>query len=117
MKNLQEAREALDVAKNKRRENTLPTAGRKPTFAAYSETYFEKATVQRKRPGTLQNERQSIGRWKTTPGRARAIFVRSSKLHDFGITFLFSLFHTELFCQAVRESSGQCVGDSLEECP
>ena len=68
---LQEAKEALEILKHGRRENALPTAGRKPIFADYCETYFAKATVQRKRPGTLQNELQAIARWKSCLGHVR----------------------------------------------
>ena len=68
---LQEAKQALEIMRHERRENTLPTAGHKPTFADYCETYFQKATVQRKRLGTLQNERQAIARWKSCLGHVR----------------------------------------------
>jgi integrase len=34
-------------------------------------TYFEKAKVQRKRPGTLTNERQAIARWRDHLGHVR----------------------------------------------
>src|SRR5690348_10165987 len=57
---LQEAKEALEVKRHERREDVLPILGRKPIFADYCKTYFEKATVQRKRPGTIENESQAI---------------------------------------------------------
>src|SRR5689334_21324826 len=50
---LNEAKEALEIKRNDRREDRLPTPGRKPNFLDYSETYLNKAKVQRKRPGTL----------------------------------------------------------------
>ena len=34
-------------------------------------TYFEKAKVQRKRPGTVANERQAIARWRDHLGHVR----------------------------------------------
>jgi hypothetical protein len=71
VRTLQEAKEAFEIKKHERRENALPTAGRKPAFADYCETYFEKAKVQRKRPGTLENERQAVERWKSWIGRVR----------------------------------------------
>ncbi len=53
---MQEAKEAFRIKKHERRENALPTAGRKPAFTDYyCETYFGKAKAQRKRPGTLEN--------------------------------------------------------------
>src|SRR5438445_1212130 len=45
------AREALEIKRHERRENHLPIPGRKPLFADYVAAYFEKAKVQRKRPG------------------------------------------------------------------
>ncbi len=68
---LQEAKDAYEIKRNERRENALPTAGRKPAFADYCESYFGKAKVQRKRPGTLENERQAIARWKSCVGHLR----------------------------------------------
>lgn len=65
------AKEALEVKRHERREHRLPTAGRKPLFADYAEIYFEKAIVQRKRPGTLENERQAIARWRDHLGHVR----------------------------------------------
>jgi Site-specific recombinase XerD len=67
-RNLNAAKEALEIKRNDRREDRLPTPGRKPTFLDYSETYLAKARVQRKRPGTLQNEKQSIARWRSHLG-------------------------------------------------
>jgi len=65
------AREALEIKRHERREDQLPTIGRKPAFADYCVTYFEKAKVQRKRPGTLANERQAIARWCDHLGHVR----------------------------------------------
>src|SRR5947207_2802555 len=59
---LQEAKEALEVKRHERREDALPLLGRKPIFGDYCDAYFQKARVQRKRPGTIENERQAIGR-------------------------------------------------------
>ncbi len=68
---LNEAKEALEIKRNDRREDKLPTPGRKPNFLDYSETYLNKAKVQRKRPGTLQNEQQAITRWRSHLGHVR----------------------------------------------
>jgi hypothetical protein len=61
----------MEIKRNDRREDRLPTPGRKPTFLDYSETYLAKARVQRKRPGTLQNEQQAIARWRSHLGYVR----------------------------------------------
>jgi integrase len=69
--NLNEAKAALEVKRNDRREKRLPTLGRKPLFLDYCATYFEKAKVSRKRAGTLENERQAIARWRAHLGNIR----------------------------------------------
>src|SRR6266480_2511238 len=65
------AKEALETKRHERRVDRLPTAGRKPLFAEYSESYFEKAKVQRKRPGTIENEKQAVARWRDFLGHVR----------------------------------------------
>lgn len=68
---LDEAKEALEITRHDRRNNLLPTEGRKPIFTSYTETYFEKATVKRKRTGTLENEKQAVKRWNSVLGHVR----------------------------------------------
>jgi hypothetical protein len=70
-RNLQEAKEALERKRHDRREQTLPALGRKPHFAPYCDTYLAKATVLRKRPGTVENEQQALGRWRAHLGHVR----------------------------------------------
>jgi hypothetical protein len=68
---LQEAKETLEVKRHERREDALPLLGRKPIVGDYCDAYFEKARVQRKRPGTIENERQAIVRWRSHLGHLR----------------------------------------------
>jgi len=68
---LQQAKEALEIKRHERREDSLPVLGRKPIFGDYCYTYFEKTKVQRKRPGTVKNERQAIARWRSHLGHLR----------------------------------------------
>jgi integrase len=68
---LQEAKEAVEIKRHERREESLPTFGRKPFFADYCATYFDKAKVRRKRPGTIENEQQAIARWRSHLGHVR----------------------------------------------
>jgi len=68
---LQEAKEALEVKRHERREDALPLPGRKPIFGDYCDAYFEKARVQRKRAGTIENERQATARWRSHLGHPR----------------------------------------------
>lgn len=71
VRTLQAAREALEIKRHERREDQLPTIGRKPSFADYCVTYFEKAKVQRKRAGTVAGERQALARWCDHLGHVR----------------------------------------------
>jgi integrase len=71
IRTLAAAKEALEIKRHERRERKLPTVGRKPLFLDYSEVYFGKAKVQRKRSGTLNNERQAIARWRDHLGHLR----------------------------------------------
>src|SRR5260370_41516323 len=71
VRTLATAREALEIKRHERRENQLPSVGRKPLFADYCGIYFEKAKVQRKRPGTLANEHQAVARWCDHLGHVR----------------------------------------------
>lgn len=78
--NLAEAKEAADVLRNDRRENLLPTSGHKPKFADYVDTYFAKPNVVAKKPGTLQNERQGLKRWKAHFGDGRIDRIDASDI-------------------------------------
>ena len=71
VENLAEAKEAADVLRNDRRENLLPTSGRKPKFADYIETYFAKPVTIAKKPDTLKLERWALNRWKEHLGDVR----------------------------------------------
>jgi len=80
------AREALEVKRHQRRESILPTPGFKPTLAAYTETYFAKAIMASKRPGTIQNETQAMARWKAHMGGLRldkiALLHEGARVHE-----------------------------------
>ena len=71
IRGLQAAKEALEIRRHERRERKLPILGRKPLLSDYCQTYFDKATVQRKRIGTVQNERQALARWCDYLGHVR----------------------------------------------
>jgi integrase len=80
---LNEAKEALEIKRNDRREDRLPTPGRKPNFLDYSEVYLAKAKVQRKRPGTVENERQAIARWRSHLGHVRIDKIATPMIASF----------------------------------
>jgi integrase len=71
VRTLSAAREALEIKRYERRENQLPTLGHKPVFRDYCANYFEKAKVQRKRPGTVAGEREALARWCHHLGHVR----------------------------------------------
>jgi hypothetical protein len=68
---LQAAKEALEIKRHERRTSALGSLGRKPLFSDYCDAYFEKAAVQKKRAGTIQNERQALDRWRDHLGHVR----------------------------------------------
>ena len=82
-RNLQEAKEALERKRHDRREQTLPALGRKPHFAPYCDTYLEKATVLRKRPGTVENEQQALARWRAHLGHVRVDRITTPMISAF----------------------------------
>lgn len=79
---LNEAKEALEIKRNDRREDRLPTPGRKPNFLDYSETYLNKAKVQRKRLGT-QNEQQAIARCRSHLAHVRVDKIATPMVASF----------------------------------
>jgi integrase len=83
VRTLQEAKEALEVKRHERREDSLPLLGRKPIFGDYCDAYFEKARVQCKRAGTIENERQAIGRWRSHLGHVRVDKITTPMITGF----------------------------------
>jgi integrase len=83
VRNLQEAKEALERKRNDRREEALPTLGRKPLFVPYCDTYLTKATVLRKRPGTVENEQQALLRWRAHLGHVRVDRITTPTISAF----------------------------------
>ncbi len=58
------AKEAFDRLKGDRRENKLPSAGRKPSFDLFAAEYLAMQSTRAKKARTQANEAQSIWRWK-----------------------------------------------------
>lgn len=83
VRTLQDAKEALEVKRHERREDSLPILGHKPIFSGYSHRYFEKATVQRKRAGTIENEQQAVSRWRSHIGHLRVDKITSPIIASF----------------------------------
>jgi len=66
--NLAQAKAAFDLLRGARQEESLPMAGRKPGFSSWAEQYLLRAATLAKKPGTVQNETQSLARWKSHLG-------------------------------------------------
>lgn len=65
---LAQAKEAYERLRGDRRAKTLPTAGRKPSFASWVDEYLSRCSTLEKRPGTIENETQALSRWKSHLG-------------------------------------------------
>jgi len=61
--NVTEAREQMDIKKNDRRENKLPTSGRKPMLADSIEKYLASPIRQKRRKSTRYKDRAALHRW------------------------------------------------------
>jgi integrase len=83
IRTLHAAKEALEIKRHERREDKLATVGRKPRLSEYSETYFSKATVQRKREGTIENEKQAMERWCDQLGHVRIDRIKTPDISAF----------------------------------
>jgi integrase len=83
VRTLRDAKEALEVKRHERREESLPILGHKPIFSVYSDRYFEKATVQRKRAGTIENEQQAVSRWRSHIGHVRVDKITAAIIASF----------------------------------
>lgn len=68
--NITEAKEKLEILRNDRREEKLPTAGRKPMLAEYIETYLASPARTQRRESTQKNDRESLARWLAEIGDA-----------------------------------------------
>ncbi|MDX2082073.1 MAG: site-specific integrase [Terrimicrobiaceae bacterium] len=66
--NVVEAKAALDVLRGKKAEDLLAIGGKRISFFEWADRYLELASTKAKRPGTVENERQAIDRWKSHLG-------------------------------------------------
>ena len=83
IRTLSKAKDALDALRSKRRGDKLPTAGRRPLFADFAKQYLEMASTRAKKPGTLENETQSIGRWSAHLGGFRLDAIKTPIIKSF----------------------------------
>ena len=59
------AKDALEGLRGRRRENTLPQSGRKPSFEAFALEYLDMASTRAKRPATRKKETDAFNLWRT----------------------------------------------------
>lgn len=69
--NITEAKEQLEIKKNDRREDKLPTAGRKPMLTDYIETYLASPIRKKRRANTQDKDRAALGRWLAQIGNVQ----------------------------------------------
>lgn len=80
---LAEAKEAFECLRGDRRENSLPRAGRKPSFAAWADTYLAQAATRAKKLRTVQSETLAADRWKAFFGSTAVDKISTPMLADF----------------------------------
>lgn len=80
---LTEAKEAFDLLRHHRREETLPILGHKPSLAAWVEIYLSSGPFLRKKVGTQQNERQALERWVHHCGEVQVDKIATSHVAAF----------------------------------
>ena len=69
--NITEAKEQMEIKRNDRRENTLPTAGRKPSLSDYIEKYLASPIRLKRRANTQDKDRAALGRWLAQIGNVQ----------------------------------------------
>lgn len=81
--NLSEARVALDLLRNDSRQEKLPTAGRKPGFSDFAAEYLTRSSTLQKKPGTRQNEKECLSRWKSHLGNTPVDKITTAMISAF----------------------------------
>jgi integrase len=71
VKDLNAAKEALEILRNRRREGTLPSPGHKPSFEKWSHEYESLATTKLKNQSTQGKEGAILKKWRGFLGGVR----------------------------------------------
>lgn len=85
-RDLTSAKTAFDLLKGRRIENTLPLGGRKPGFSTWvdgEDGYLNRKTTLTKKSGTIENETQSLSRWKDHLGNVRLDKITTAMIDSF----------------------------------
>jgi len=83
IRGLSAAKEALDAQKSKRHEEKLPKAGRRPLFSDFATEYLGTASTRAKKPGTIQNETQTLARWSAHLGGLRLDAIKTPVIKNY----------------------------------
>jgi integrase len=83
IRSLASARDALISVLESRRKNSLPTRGRKPTFAAFADQYLDMASTRQKRKRTQEKEAAALEMWRTHLGSLRLDKIVTPIIRDF----------------------------------
>ncbi|MDL5055258.1 site-specific integrase [Oscillatoria laete-virens NRMC-F 0139] len=60
---LAEAKEQMEIKRGERREDKLPTSGRKPLFSAYIDSYLKSPVKMSRRENTQEKDRRALHKW------------------------------------------------------
>jgi integrase len=83
IRSLAEAKDALISLREKRKQNTLPQRGRRPTFAAFAAQYLQMASTRQKRKRTQGKEEAAIQMWNAHFGQVRLDQISTPMIKDF----------------------------------
>jgi integrase len=81
--NISEAKEQMDIKRNDRRENKLPTSGRKPLLSEYIEKYLASPIRQKRRANTQDKDRAALGRWLAQVGNVQVHKITQAHIIGF----------------------------------
>jgi site-specific recombinase XerD len=83
VRNIPEAKEALERLRQGRREDTLPTMGQKPTVEACVATYLASGRFAAKRFSSRRNEKYSLQMWVAHCGSVRVDKLNAAHVASF----------------------------------
>jgi integrase len=83
VRSLSEAKEALISLLDRRKKNTLPQRGQKPTFANFALHYLQMASTRQKRKRTQEKEAGALEMWSAHLGHIRVDRITMPMIKDF----------------------------------
>jgi integrase len=83
IRSLAQAKDALNSLREKRKRNTLPQRGRRPTFADFATQYLQMASTREKRKRTQDKEGAAVEMWNAHLGQVRLDQISTPMIKDF----------------------------------